>query len=158
MKNNICFIFSLLIALSCSKGRNQEVVKSYITAHNAHDIKKVLALYDKNVAFELKGVWVKEGLSEMQSLEVWDAALHSNLRLESTTSKEDSVFCRIVENNDWFGAVGITNLVHDPTVFVVKNGKNKKNYCLPIAKNRGKNRSSHRGALSMVAESSGHHN
>lgn len=126
MKKNICFIFSLLIAFSCSTERNQEVVKSYITAHNAHDIKKALTFYDENIVFELKGVWIKEGLSEMQSLEEWDAALHSNLRLESITSKKDSVFCKVVENNDWFGAVDITNLVHDPSVFVVKDGKIKK--------------------------------
>jgi hypothetical protein len=126
MKNNILFIFSLLIIISCSKEKTQEVVKSYIASHNSHDIENTLTFYDDNIIFELKGVWTKKGMLEMQSLEEWDAALNSNLKLESISSKEDTVFCRIVENNDWFGAIDITNLVHDPTVFVVNNGKIKK--------------------------------
>lgn len=126
MKKNILFTFSLLMVISCSNEKSQEVVKSYIAAHNAHDIEKSLTFYDENVVFELKGVWTKEGLSQIQSLEEWDAALNSNLKLESMISKEDSVFCRVVENNDWFDAVEITDLVHDPAIFVVKNGKIKK--------------------------------
>ncbi|GJM17693.1 MAG: hypothetical protein DHS20C13_30200 [Thermodesulfobacteriota bacterium] len=126
MKKSLLFIVSFLTLFSCSNDKNQEVVKSYINAHNAHDIEKALAFYDENVVFELQGVWIKEGLSEMQSLEEWDASLNSNLRLESISSKEDSVFCRVVENNDWFGAVEIHDLVHDPAVFIIENRKIKK--------------------------------
>ena len=125
MKKIILFIFSLLIIISCSKKKTQEVVKSYVTSHNTHDIEKTLTFYDEDIVFELKGVWTKKGLSEMQSLEEWDAALNSNLKLESITSKADTVLCRVVENNDWFGAVNITDLVHDPVVFVIANGKIK---------------------------------
>ena len=134
MKKNIFFIFILLTIISCSKEKTQEVVKSYITAHNAHDIENALTFYDENIVLELKGVWTKEGLHEMQSLEEWDAALNSNLKLESITSKEDTVFCRVVENNDWFGAVDITNLVHDPVIFVLNNGKIKKIIAYPSEK------------------------
>ena len=109
MKKNIFFIFILLTIISCSKEKTQEVVKSYITAHNAHDIENALIFYDENIAIELKGVWIKKGLSEMRSLEEWDAVLNSNLKLESITSKEDTVFCRIVENNDWFAVMDITD-------------------------------------------------
>jgi hypothetical protein len=136
MKNNILFIFSLLIFISCSKEKTQEVVKSFIASHNTHDIENTLTFYDDNIIFELKGVWTKEGLHEMQSLEEWDAALNSNLKLESMTSKGDTVFCRVVENNDWFGAVGITNLVHDPVVIVVNNGKIKQIIAYPSEKTR----------------------
>jgi len=134
MKKNIFFIFILLTIISCSKEKTQEVVKSYITAHNAHDIENALTFYEENIAIELKGVWIKKGLSEMRSLEEWDAVLNSNLKLESITSKEDTVFCRIVENNDWFGAMDITDLVHDPTVLVVKNGKIEKIIAYPSEK------------------------
>jgi hypothetical protein len=126
MKNNILFIFSLLILLSCSKKKTQDVVKSYVTSHNTHDIEKTLTFFDEDIVFELKGVWTKKGLSEMKSLEEWDAALNSNLKLENIISKADTVFCRVVENNDWFGAVDITDLVHDPVVFIIDNGKIKK--------------------------------
>jgi hypothetical protein len=70
----------------------------------------------------------------MRSLEEWDAALNSNLKLESITSKEDTVFCRIVENNDWFGSVDIIDLVHDPVVIVLNNGKIKKIIVFPSEK------------------------
>ena len=126
MKKIILFIFSLTLVISCSKDKPQKTVVSYIAAHNAHDIGKAITFYEEDIIFELKGVWTKKGISEMQSLEEWDAALNSNLKLESITSREDTVFCRVVENNDWFGAVGITNLVHDPAVFVINNGKIKK--------------------------------
>jgi len=134
MKKNILFIFSLLIIISCSKNKTQEVVESFITAHNEHNIEKALTFYDENIVFELKGVWTKKGLNEMRSLEEWDAALNSNLILESIVSKEDTVFCRVVENNDWFRAADITDLVHDPTIFVVNNGKIKKIIALPSEK------------------------
>ncbi len=125
MLKRILFIFYLLIIISCSKEKDQEVVKSYITAHNKHDIKKALFFYDENIVFELKGVWIKNGLIEMQFLEEWDAVLNSNLKLESISSKKDTVICRIIENNDWFRAVGIFDLVHDPVIFVISNGKIK---------------------------------
>jgi hypothetical protein len=125
MKKNILFIISLIVLISCSKEKTQKTVESYIAAHNDHDIEKAMTFFDKNIVFELKGVWTKKGLSEIQSLEEWDAALNSNLKLESINLKEDTVFCRIVENNDWLGAVDITDLVHDPTAFVVNNGKIK---------------------------------
>jgi hypothetical protein len=134
MKKNSLFIIIILLIISCSKDKNQEVVKSYITAHNAHDIENSLSFYDENIELELKGVWTKKGLSELRSLEEWDAALNSNLKLASITSIEDTVFCRIIENNDWFVAVDIADLVHDPAVFVVNNGKIKKIIAYPMKK------------------------
>ncbi len=125
MTKCILLIFSLLVIISCSKEKDQEVVRSYISAHNNHDIKKVISYLDENIVFELKGVWIKNGLSEMQDLEEWDATLNSNLKLENISSKKDSVFCRIVENSDWFRAVGILDLVHDPVIFIINNGKIK---------------------------------
>jgi len=134
MKNNILFIFSLLVFISCSSKKPQEVIKSYISAHNNHDIEKALTFYDENIVFELKGIWTKKGVSEMQFLEEWDATLNSNLKLESMTSKGDTVFCRVVENNDWFRAIDNTDIVHDPTVFIVNNGKIKKIIAYPSEK------------------------
>lgn len=127
MKKYTGFFFALLmIATSCNRERNQEPVNSYLLAHNAHDVEKALTYYDENIVFELKGVWIKEGLDQMKSLEKWDSTLNSHLKLESITSSGDTLFCRIIENNDWFGAVNIFDLVHDPAIFVVANGKIKK--------------------------------
>ncbi len=92
MKNIIRFILSILVCISCSDQDPQEVLKSYILAHNAYDIEK---------------------------------ALNSNLRLDSITSKGDTVYCLVVENTNWLGSLDITDLVHDPTVFVINEGKIK---------------------------------
>ena len=123
MKKTILFLFILLCLYSCSQHDDQEVIKSYLAAHNEHDIQKELSFYDENIEFELKGVWTKSGLSEMRALADWDAALNSNLSLKSIRSGSDSLHCTIVENNDWFRAVGINDLVHDPVVFLTDNGK-----------------------------------
>ena len=62
----------------------------------------------------------------MRTLEIWDSTLNSNLRLEALQVSGDSAYCRIIENNDWFLAVGIEDLVHDPAVFVIEDNRIKK--------------------------------
>ncbi|MCD2259524.1 hypothetical protein [Psychroserpens luteolus] len=125
MKKKILFILSLTIVLSCSNETHQKTIESYIATHNNHDIEKTMEFYDESIIFELKGVWTKKGKRDIRALEEWDAALNSHLKLESINSKEDTIFCKVIENNDWFRGVGITNLVHDPAIFVVSNGKIK---------------------------------
>ena len=126
MKTKMLFLLGLVTVISCSRNEKQDVVMSYINAHNAHDVEGALAHYAESIVFELKDTWTKEGLGEMRSLEEWDAALNSHLKLEVISLKEDWVVGKVVENNDWFRAVGITDLVHDPVVFVVDQGKIKK--------------------------------
>jgi hypothetical protein len=125
MKRYFLLLWSLIFLFSCSNNSSQELVQSYINVHNTHDIDKALAFYDDTIVFELKNVWVKSGKDAVRTLEEFDAAMNSNLRLEEITVKgdSDSLFCKVIENNDWFKGVGIEDLVHDPTVFVVKNGK-----------------------------------
>lgn len=125
MQNNkLLFVIGLLILVtSCSKEKNQDLIKSFISAHNAHDVGKTLNFYDQAVVFELKGVWTKEGLDEMSALEKWDSTLNSHLKLDAVTSKGDTLFCRVIENNDWFKAVNIFDVMHDPAVFIIKNEK-----------------------------------
>ena len=121
---SIVAILMCLALLSCADKQNDEdIIKSYMDAHNAHDIEKALSFIDEDVVFDLKGVWVKEGKAAMKTLEKWDSTLNSNLRLESVTKKADTLFCKVVENNDWFGAIGISDLVHDPVVFLLKDDK-----------------------------------
>ena len=73
-------------------------------------------------------------MNEIISLEQWDASLNSHLKLESMSTKKDSLFCRIIENNDWFKAVNVIDLIHDPTVFIIAEGKIKKIIAYPSEK------------------------
>ena len=131
MKKYFILFLGLGLTFSCSKNSNQKTVSAYISAHNAHNVEKALSFYDSSIVFELKNTWTKSGVEAMKSLEVWDSTLNSNLKLESVKVSADTVFCRIIENNDWFSAVEIQDLVHDPTVFIVKNGKIEKIIAYP---------------------------
>ena len=128
---SIITVLVCLVVLGCAQDNREEVLKSYMAAHNAHEIEKVLSYVDEDVVFDLKGVWVKEGKAAMKSLEKWDSTLNSNLRLESVSLKADTLFCKVVENNDWFKAVGITDLVHDPVAFIIEDDQIKNIVAFP---------------------------
>ncbi len=121
--HRLLIFLSCLIIISCEKENKVDFIKSYFAAHNRHDIEKALIYYSEDVVFELKGVWTKTGLADMRSLEEWDAALNSHLRLESAEISGDTVRAKVIESNDWFRSVGIDSLIHDPAVFVIRDGK-----------------------------------
>ena len=121
--HRLLIFLSCLIVISCDKENKVDIISSYFENHNNHDIENALNHYGEDVVFELKGVWTKTGLADMRSLEEWDAALNSHLRLESAEVSGDTVRCKVIESNDWFRSVGIDSLVHDPAVFVIRDGK-----------------------------------
>ena len=59
-------------------------------------------------------------------MEKWDSTLNSNLKFESFKVSGDSVFCKVIEKNDWFKAVGIEQITHDQTIFITSKGRIKK--------------------------------
>ncbi|MGB5237467.1 MAG: hypothetical protein WBM43_11250 [Flavobacteriaceae bacterium] len=121
---SIPWLLSLLI-FSCGDKRNTDTIKSYIATHNAHDVEAALGYYQTDAVFELKGVWTKKGLDEIRGLEEFDAVMNSHLELKDIREAGDTIYCKIVENNDWFGTMNIANLVHDPVIFVMRNNKFK---------------------------------
>jgi len=132
MKITSIIIISLFI-LSCSKN-NLRLVKTLEDLHNSHDIDGVMSLYHDSITFELVGIWVKSGKEEIRELEEWDSALNSNLKFQTFEIKGDSVFCKVIEKNDWFKAVGIEKIIHDPTVFIIEKGSIKKIIAYPSEK------------------------
>jgi hypothetical protein len=124
MKTTIIIILSLF-TISCTQN-SLKLVKTLEKLHNLHDIEGAMSLYHNEIEFEIIGTWIKSGKEEIRELEEWDRALNSNLKFESIYVKGDSVFCKVIEKNDWFKAVGIQQIVHDPTIFVVSNGLIKK--------------------------------
>ena len=124
MKIATTILISLVI-LSCNQN-SIALVKKYEKLHNSHDIEDVMLLYHDDIKFELIGTWIKSGKEEIGELEEWDRALRSNLKFKTFEVRGDSVFCKVVEKNDWFKAIGIEQLVHDPTIFIVSKGHIKK--------------------------------
>lgn len=116
-------LLAWILLIACSEKENTELIQSYFEVHNSHDVEKALSYFSEEAVFELKGVWTKKGLTDLRGLEEFDAVMNSHLELRETKPSGDTVHCRIVENNDWFGAVGITDLIHDPTVFVFEGNK-----------------------------------
>lgn len=131
MKNFAILILGFLLILSCNKDETQDTITAYLDAHNKHNVSKALTFYHQDIVFELKNTWTKNGVEEMKTLELWDSTLNSNLKLESLKISGDSVYCKIIENNDWFTAVGIENLVHDPVIFLVEDNKIKNTIAFP---------------------------
>ncbi len=124
-------VLIILFSISCSTPDEEVVIQAYFDAHNEHDIKKAMSYYHDEIEFELKGTWIKSGKDEILTLETWDSTLNSHLKLESISIKGDTIFCKVIENNDWFDAAGITDLIHDPTTFIMENGKIRKVIAVP---------------------------
>lgn len=114
-----------LFTISCNQN-SITLVKKYEKLHNSHDIEDVMLLYHDDIKFELVGTWIKSGKEEIRELEEWDRALNSNLKFETFEVRGDSVFCKVIEKNDWFKAVGIEQIIHDPTIFIVSKRRIKK--------------------------------
>lgn len=121
MMKNTVLIFLVLLTIGCHQN-NKSIVKTYEALHNAHDIEKTMLLYHDDIQFELTGTWIKSGKSEIRALAEWDSALNSVLKFEAIDVKGDSVFCRVIEKNDWFKAVGIEQIIHDTTIFILEKG------------------------------------
>ncbi|MEN8797666.1 MAG: hypothetical protein ABF293_00365, partial [Flavobacteriaceae bacterium] len=102
-----------------------KTVKDYISIHNAHDIEGSLKYFNPDAVFELKGVWTKQGLADIGGLEEFDAVMNSHLEIKNIRASADTVYCKIVENNNWFSTLGINDLVHDPVIFVIGDNKIK---------------------------------
>jgi hypothetical protein len=124
IKKSIPLLLGILL-IACNEKKNSELIQSYIDMHNTHDVEKSLGYYHEDAVFELKGVWTKKGLDDIRGLEEFDAAMNSHLDLREMRQSGDTVYSRVVENNDWFGAIGITDLIHDPVVFVIEGRKIK---------------------------------
>ena len=121
-------IFLLLSSCATSP---ESVIVGYEREHNAHDVEGALSFFDNHITFELQGIWVKEGKEEIRKLEEWDSTLNSNLRFLPIRESADTVFCRVVERNDWFAAISMESLVHEPVILIMDDNKIGKIIAVP---------------------------
>ncbi len=124
----LCIMLFLVVSCSTSP---ESVIVAYEREHNSHDVNGALAFFDDDITFESKGVWIKEGKDEMRMLEEWDSTLNSNLKFTHIRENADSVYCAVVESNDWFRAIGIDNIRHDPVILVLDDSKIEKIIAIP---------------------------
>ncbi len=123
MKKLLFLSFTSIILIRPIATSGQEVIYKYLEAHNSHDVKKELSYYDPEIVFEIENTWKKQGIKKMQELAKWDSTLNSNLKFEIIERRNDSLICKMVENNDWFSAIGIHNMILESTLFVFRDEK-----------------------------------
>ncbi len=131
MKIPILIFYSFII-ISCNDNK-KAIISTYEKLHNSQDIEGEMLLYHDDIEFELKGTWIKSGKEKIRELAEWDNALNSNLKFETYYIKGDSVICKAIEKNDWFKAVGIQQIIHDPTIFILKDGRISNIIANPVA-------------------------
>ncbi|NNF34816.1 MAG: hypothetical protein HKN68_11935 [Saprospiraceae bacterium] len=118
----ILIICIFLAFICCSTpSADPSIIESYFKTHNNHLVKDALEYYHEEITFTLIGVWTKKGKKEIATLETWDSTLHSSLKLKDYKINGDTIFCTVVEKNDWFNRIGIDSLIHDPTIFIIKD-------------------------------------
>ncbi len=101
----LMLLLSIVIA-SCSP-KPLDLVRAYEHAYNSHDLDELLPLYAEDAVFEVKGQFVLKGKEEIRRIAEYGFALHIHMTIDSLTSKGDTVFCELIQMNDWLEATGI---------------------------------------------------
>ncbi|GBD87937.1 hypothetical protein BMS3Abin03_01871 [bacterium BMS3Abin03] len=127
MKNTLfaLWLTIILLIIGCeAKKSNIDTFNKYISAHNSHNVSKTIKCFSNNATFELPGQDTLLGIDKILSLEEWDAALNSNLKVSSFVERGDTLIVNsIIERNDLFKNMGIDSVVYNPgTRIVFKDG------------------------------------
>jgi hypothetical protein len=83
------------------------VVIAYQHAYNSHDLGELLPLFAEDVIFEVPGHFSLKGKDEVRLVAEYDFALHIHMTLDRFSTNRDTVFCELIEMNDWLEAAGI---------------------------------------------------
>jgi hypothetical protein len=115
----LMLLLSTLIA-SCSP-KPLDVVKAYQHAYNSHDLGEVLPLLTEDATFQVPGLFDLEGKRDIRLAAEYDFALHIHMTLDRFSTKRDTVFCELIEMNDWLEAAGIDEAYYEGK-FVIGRG------------------------------------
>jgi len=107
------FLFSLLLLLVvviafCSpKSSPVDLVRAYQSAYNSHDLERLLSLFAEDATFEVVGQFVFKGKQAVRRVAEYDFALNIHMNIIGPTIKGDTIFCGLIETNDWLKTAGI---------------------------------------------------
>jgi len=110
---NKMFLFSLLLLLavviaSCSpKPSPVDLVKAYQNAYNSHDLERLVSLFAEDATFEVVGQFVFKGKEDIRRVAEHDFALNIHISIGGPSIKGDTIFCGLIETNDWLKTAGI---------------------------------------------------
>ncbi len=113
-------IFLLLVLWSCSP-KPLDLVVEYQHAYNSHDLGQLLPLLAEDATFELAGTFGLKGKDDVRRAAEYDFALHIHMTIDRVAPKGDTVFCELIEMNDWLEAAGIEEAYYSAK-FVFRKG------------------------------------
>jgi hypothetical protein len=111
----------LCIAVASCSRKPLDVVKAYQHAYNSHDIGQLLPLIAEDATFQVPGHFDLKGKNDVGLVAEYDFALHIHMTLDRFATRGDTVFCELVEMNDWLEAAGIDKAYYEGK-FVIGNG------------------------------------
>lgn len=109
-------LFSLLILsaatiMSCSP-KPVDLVKAYQRAYNSHDLDGLISLFADDATFEVVGQFVLKGKEDIRHMAEYDFTLHIHMTVNRFTTRGDTVFCELIEINDWLEVAGIEEALY----------------------------------------------
>jgi hypothetical protein len=109
----------------------REIVRSYIEAHNNHDVNTVMAFYADNCRYEEEGFFSREGKAELRAKELWDKAVNGALEVKRLQVRGNTVVGTAAEYSDYYTAAGLTSYDYDEIKFEFQSGRIKEIKVVP---------------------------
>lgn len=98
-----------------------DLMKDYPEVYNTHDVKKIMSLYAEHAVFEVEGLFSLQGLHQLQDITRYDSVLNVQMAIGDLRRQDDTVFCHLIETNDWLKVSEIDTAFY-LTTFVFEGG------------------------------------
>jgi hypothetical protein len=118
-------VVTAAVMYSCSnKTSPQGIVEAHINAKNTHQVSASMQYIADDAVLEIPGLeMLIKGKEERRRIAEYDSVLNTVLTPSAFTVRGDTVFCSIIESNDWLEAAGIPEIYYPRTMHVVKDAK-----------------------------------
>jgi hypothetical protein len=102
----------------------KNMVASYISIQNKHDISKTMELFTDDATFEVVGSIINlSGHEQIRGICEYDSVLGTIITASNFLTRGDTVYCDISETNEWLKAAGIDEANYYSSIFIVRDGK-----------------------------------
>ncbi|NIN00544.1 MAG: hypothetical protein GTO24_21410 [candidate division Zixibacteria bacterium] len=117
----LLLVLSVALFITSCSPKPVDLVKAYGHAYNSHDLAELLPLFAEDATFDLMGQFVLKGKEDIRNVAEYDFALHIHMTIDQVVQKGDTVFCELIEMNDWLEVSKIDEAFYSAQ-FVVERG------------------------------------
>jgi hypothetical protein len=110
----------LAVLASCSP-KPLDLIMRYQHAYNSHDLGQLLPLLAEDATFQMVGVFGLKGKDDIRREAEYDFALHVHMTIDKIATGGDTVWCELIEMNDWLEAAQIEEAYYSAK-FVFRKG------------------------------------